>query len=62
MNSQEKREILKSVEAALSEDGAMLLAYQSPSQEGITVVTRGIDDATVAAALANLGLYAEDER
>jgi hypothetical protein len=39
MNSQEKEEILKSVEAALSED-----------------------DATVAAALANLGLYAEDER
>ena len=39
MNSQEKKEILKSVEAALSED-----------------------DATVAAALANLGIKTEDEK
>ena len=51
MNNQEKKEILKSVENALGEDGTIILACDSPADKYWTFVTAG-KESSIAALLA----------
>ena len=55
MNSQEKKEILKSVYKALGEGGTIILACTSPADKNIAYFTAG-SESSIAAILATMML------